>query len=201
MVKKNQDLQQVIELKIENITCQKFEEEVKETKVELIVNNDRNEEMVIIENIVEDSIEVKCEDESTIHNPQVSVDLLKMTTQYVDFLGVENFNFTINPLLIDVANKLKIDEKKFYAALYNRFKFQNRIKLLKHSKYLFIWSGRFQISRMNSRTSLFQVEGSDVGQNILINFCNILYLVFLCNFCYFRFRAFISLFLGVFNVV
>ena len=35
--------------------------------------------MVIIENIVEDSIEVKYEDESTTHNPQVSVDLLKMT--------------------------------------------------------------------------------------------------------------------------
>ena len=35
--------------------------------------------MVIIENIVEDSIEVKYEDESTTHNPQVSIDLLKMT--------------------------------------------------------------------------------------------------------------------------
>ena len=71
--------------------------------------------MVIIENIVEDSIEVKYEDESTTHNPQFSVDLLKMTIQYVDFLGVENFNFIINHVLIDVANKLKVDEKKFYA--------------------------------------------------------------------------------------
>ena len=93
--------------------------------------------MVIIENIVEDSIEVKFEDESTTHNPQVSVDLLKMTIQYVDFLGVENFNFIINPMLIDVANKLKVDEKKFYGTLYEGFKFQNRIKLLKHSKYFF----------------------------------------------------------------
>ena len=42
--------------------------------------------MVIIENIVEDSIKVKYEDESTTHNPQVSVDLLKIATQYVDFL-------------------------------------------------------------------------------------------------------------------
>ena len=42
--------------------------------------------MVIIENIVEDSIEVKHVDESTTHNPKVSVDLLKMTIQYVDFL-------------------------------------------------------------------------------------------------------------------
>ena len=29
----------------------------------------KKEEMVIIENIVEDSIEIKYEDESTIHNP------------------------------------------------------------------------------------------------------------------------------------
>ena len=44
--------------------------------------------MVIIENIMKDSIEVKYVDESTTHNPQVSVDLLKMTIQHVDFLGV-----------------------------------------------------------------------------------------------------------------
>ena len=143
VVKKDQDLQQVIELKIEDTTCQKFDEKVKEKKVELIVDNDKNKEMVIAENIVEDPIEVKYEDKSTTQNPQILVDLLKMTTQYVDFLGVENFNFIINPLLINVANKLKVDENGFYATLYEEFKFQNQIKSLKHSKYLFIWGGRF----------------------------------------------------------
>ena len=107
-------MQQVIKLKIEDTTCQKFDEDVKEKKVELIVDNDRNQEMVIIENIVKDPIEVKYDDESIIRNPQVLIDLLKMTTQYIDFLRVENVNFIINPLLIDVANKLKVDEKKFY---------------------------------------------------------------------------------------
>ena len=52
VVKKDQDLQHVIELKIEDTTCQKFDEDVKEKKVELIVDNDRNQEMVIIANIV-----------------------------------------------------------------------------------------------------------------------------------------------------
>ena len=61
-----------------------------------------------------------------------------MTTQYVNFFGEENFNFIISPLLIDVANELKVDENKFYATLYEEFKFQNRIKSLKHSKCLFI---------------------------------------------------------------
>ena len=79
--------------------------------------------MVIIENIVENLIEVKYEDESTTHNPQVSVDLLKMTIQYVDFLEVENFNFIINPMLIDVENKLKVHEEKFYATFYKGFEF------------------------------------------------------------------------------
>ena len=142
------------------------------------MDNDRNQEIVIAENIVEDPIEVKYENKSTTYHPQVSVDLLKMTTQYVDYLGIENFNFIISPLLIDVANKLKVDENKFYARLYEEFKFQNQIKSLKDSKYLFIWSGRFRISTFNSRMSLFQVEGSDVGHNLIFKFCNYLILVF-----------------------
>ena len=96
---------------------------------------------------------------------------------------------------------LKVDENKFYAILYEEFKFRNQIKLLKHSKYLYIWSGRFQILTINLRTSLFQVEGSDVEHGLIFNICNYLILVFLCNFCYFRFRLFVSFFLGTFNVV
>ena len=170
-------------------------------KFELIVDNDRNQQMVIIENIVEDPIEVQYQDESTTHNPQVSVDFLKITIQYVGFLGVENYNFIINPLLIDVANKLKVDEKKFYSTLYEQFKFQNQIKLLKHSKYLFICSRRSQISTINSRTSLFQVQGSDVGHNLLFNYYNLLFLVFLYNFYYFRFRVFISSFQSIIFII
>ena len=43
LVKRNQDLQQVIELKIKDATCQKFDEDVKEKKVEMIMDNDRNQ--------------------------------------------------------------------------------------------------------------------------------------------------------------
>ena len=71
MVKKDHDLQQVVELKLKDTTSQKFDEEVKEKKVELIVEDpiNRNQEMLIIENIVEDPIKVKYEDESITHNP------------------------------------------------------------------------------------------------------------------------------------
>ena len=64
-------MQQVIKLKIEDTTCQKFDEDVKKKKVDLIMDSDRSQEMVIIKNIVENPIEVKYDDESIIHNPQV----------------------------------------------------------------------------------------------------------------------------------
>ena len=67
VVKKDQDLQQVVELKIEYTTCQKFDEDVKEKKVELIVDNERNQEKLIIENIVEYPIEVKFKNKSITH--------------------------------------------------------------------------------------------------------------------------------------
>ena len=56
-------------MKIEGTTCQTFDEDVKEKKIQLIVDNGRNQEMVIIENIVEDPIEVKYDDEYIINNP------------------------------------------------------------------------------------------------------------------------------------
>ena len=56
VVKKGQDLQQVVELKLGK-------------KNELIVDDHRNQEIVIIENIVQDPLEVKGEDKSITHNP------------------------------------------------------------------------------------------------------------------------------------
>ena len=121
----DQDLQQVVELKLKDSTFQNYDEEVKEKKIELIVDNIKNQEMVIIESIFEDPIEVKYEDKTITYNPQIQIDLLKTTTKFIDFLGVENFNFTMDPLLIDVANKRKAYEKKFYSTLYEGHKFQN----------------------------------------------------------------------------
>ena len=44
VVKKVQNLQQVIELKTKDTTCQNFDKEVKEKKVELIVDNDKSKD-------------------------------------------------------------------------------------------------------------------------------------------------------------
>ena len=52
----------------------------------------------------------------------------------------------------------------------------------KYSKYLFAWHGRFQISKMNSMTSLLQVEWTDIKQKLQFNFYNLLILVFNLQF-------------------
>jgi hypothetical protein len=130
-----------------------LEEVAKEGNLELIEENAESLEAKIIGNIVEDSTEVKHEGESITHDSRDLVDFLKIaTTQSIDFVGVENFYF-------DVANKLKANEKKFYVTLSEGYKFQNQIKLLRYLKYLFIWSGRFQLSKENLRMSFIQVKG------------------------------------------
>lgn len=62
-------------MKLEDSTFQKFDEEVKENKIELIVDIDEKQEIVIIKHIVENLIEVKYDDVLITHNPQVQVDL------------------------------------------------------------------------------------------------------------------------------
>ena len=52
---------------------------------------------------------------------------------------------------------------------------------------------------MNSRISLFQLEGSDVGYNLLFKFYYLLILVYF-YVIFIILGLFISLFLGVFNV-
>ena len=76
---------------------------------------------------------------------------------------------------------MKIKGEEVQVAQLRTFKFGKKKRKMKYSKYLFSWHGRFQISKMNLRTSLFQMEGFDVGHNLLFNFCNLLFLVFLCK--------------------
>ena len=48
MVEKDQDLQQVVELKLEDNTIHEVDEDIKEKKIELIKENGGNHEMEII---------------------------------------------------------------------------------------------------------------------------------------------------------
>ena len=84
-------------------------------------------------------------------------------TKFIDFIGVDRFDSIVNFYLVNLNNYMKIKEKEIQLDLFIPLmscKYGKKIKGLKHSKYLFIWSGRFQNSKMNSMMSLFQVEGA-----------------------------------------
>ena len=90
-------------------------------------------------------------------------------TNFIDFIGVERFDVIIDSYLMNIVNCMKIKGQAVQVAQLTTFKFGKKIRKMKYPKYLFSWHGRFQISKMNSRTSLFQVEGFDVGHNLLFN--------------------------------
>ena len=99
-------------------------------------------------------------------------------TKFIDFIGLERFDMIIDSYLVNIINCMKIKGQEVQIAQLMTFKFGKKTRKMKYSKYLCSWHGRFQISKMNSRMSLFQVEGSDVGQNLQFNYCNLLILVF-----------------------
>ena len=102
-------------------------------------------------------------------------------TKFIDFIGVDRFDSIDSSYLVNLYDYTKINEKEIQVDLFIPLmscKYGKMIIGLKHSKYLFIWNERFQISKVNSRTSLFQVKGSDVGHDLLFLYCNLLFLVF-----------------------
>ena len=120
----------------------------------MIEEIDENLVTKIIGNIMKDSTEVKHEGESIAHYSPDLVDLLKITTtQSIDFLGVKNFNFVFKPLLVNIANQLKGEQKKFWVTQIVENNSKQVLKMVEYSKYLFIWSGSFQFSEENSRSS------------------------------------------------
>ena len=202
-VEENTFLEEYVEVKEKNIEIFEeinedfvIEEEPEIKIVEKINENpiiEKDLEVVILETIKEEIIgevvnnldEVKLDD----CNVQTSIVLAGDTeTKFVDFIRVDRFDSTDRSYLVNLYNYTKINEREIQVDLFIPLmscKYGKKIKGLNHSKYLFIWNGRFKISKVNSRTSLFQVEGSDVGHDLLFLYCNLLFLVFLCKKIYF----------------
>ena len=213
---KNIVLEDYVEVKEQNIEI--YEEVLvmeEDPQIKIIVEENNEDpiiekdlEVKIVENIEEEIIEevVNDLDEVKLDNCNVQAPIILVgdtETKFIDFIGVDRFDSIASSYLVTLYNYMKTKEKEIQVDLFISLmscKYGKKIKGLKHSKYLFIWSGRFHISKMNLRTRLFQVERSDIGHNLLLNYRNLLILALICNFRYFRFRVIISLFLGAFNV-
>ena len=180
-VEENIVLEDYIEVKEQNIEI--FEEineglimEV-DCKIKIIV--EENNEYPIIEKNLEvemvETIEKKIEEESFKDLNEIKsydcqsqdpfILVVSDIPKFINFIGVDRIESIVNSYLVNLYNYMKTKEKEIQVDLFiplMSFKYRKKIKRLKHSKYLFIWSERFQISRMNSRTSFFQVKGSDV---------------------------------------
>ena len=158
---------------------------VEENNEDPIIEKDLEVEMIetIEEEIEEESFKDLNEIKSYVCQSQDPFILVVSDTlKFIDFIGVDRFDSIVRSYLVNLHYYMKTKEKEiqvnFFIPLIS-YKYGKKIKGLRHSKYLFIWSERFYISK--------------------INLCNLLFLVFLCNFRYFRLGTFISLFLGVFN--
>ena len=68
--------------------------------------------------------------------------------KFIDFVGDDRFDLIVNSHLVNLYNYMKTKEKEIQVDLFiplMSFKYRKKIKRLKHSRYLFIWSERFQI--------------------------------------------------------
>ena len=149
----------------ENIVLEEYVE-VKEKNIEIF--EEINEGLVIeepkikeeiIEEVVNDLDEVKLDD-CNVQAPIILVGATK--TKFIDFIGVERSNLIIDSYLVTIVNCMKIKGQEVQVAQLMTFKFGKKTRKVEYSKYLFSWHERFQISKMNSMTNLFQVKGSDV---------------------------------------
>ena len=169
-IQENTFLEEYVEVKEENIEI--FEEIneglVIEEKPKIKIVEEINEDPIIekdlevkiietikeeiIEEVVNDLDEVKLDD-CNVQPPIILVGDTK--TKFIDFIGVERFDVIIDFYLVNIVNCMKSKGQEVQVAQFMTFKFGKKERKMKYSKYLFSCHGRFQISKMNLRTSLF----------------------------------------------
>ena len=196
-VEENIVLEDYVEVKEQNIeNSEEMNEDLvmeEDPKIKISVE-ESNEDPIIekdLEVVIVETIEEEIEDESFKNLNEIKsydcesqdpfILVVNNTPKLIEFIGVDRFDSTVNSYLVNLYNYMRSKEKEIQVDLFiplMSYKYGKKIKGLNHSKYLFIWSGRFQISKINSSTSTFQEEQFDAGHNLLINFCNYLILVF-----------------------
>ena len=69
------------------------------------------------------------------------------TSKFIDFIEVDRFDSIVSSYFVNLYYYMKTKEKEIQFDLFITLiicKYGKKIKGLKHSKYLFIWSGIFQ---------------------------------------------------------
>ena len=128
---------------------------MEEIKEDPIIEKDLKVEIIkkeIIEELVNYLDEFKLDD-CNIQAPTILVGGTE--TKYINFIVVKRFDLIIDSYLVNIVNCMKIKGQEVQVAQLMTFKFGKKTGKMKYSKYLFSWHGRFHISKMNSRTSLF----------------------------------------------
>ena len=97
----------------------------------------------ILEEVVNDLDEVNLDD-CKVQAPIILVGDIE--PKFIDFVGVERFDSIINSYLVNIVNCMKTKEKEIQVDLFAQlmtFKFGKKTKMMKFSKYLFVWHLRF----------------------------------------------------------
>ena len=92
-----------------------------------------------MEEVVNNLNEIKLDD-CNIQAPIILV--VGIETKFIDFIVIDRFDSIISSYLVNLYNYMKTKEKEILVnLLLISCKYGKKIKGLKHSKYLFIWSG------------------------------------------------------------
>ena len=173
-VEENIVLKDYVEIKEQNIEISKeiIEGLVMEEDPKIKIIVEENNEDPIVEKGLEvemvETIEDEIEEESFKDLNEIKsydcqsqdpfILVVSDALKFIDFIGVDRFDSIVRSYLVNLHYYMKTKEKEiqvnFFIPLIS-YKYGKKIKGLRHSKYLFIWNRRFQISKMNSRTSLF----------------------------------------------
>ena len=163
-VEENVVLEDYIKVKEQNIEI--FEEineglvMEEDRKIKIIVEK-KNEYPIIEKNLeveMVETIEEKIEEESFKDLNEIKsydcqsqdpfILVVSNIPKFIDFIGVDRIDSIVNSYLVNLYNYMKTKEKEIQVDLFiplMSFKYRKKIKRLKHSRYLFIWSERFQI--------------------------------------------------------
>ncbi|CAL2254478.1 unnamed protein product [Prunus armeniaca] len=72
----------------------------------------------------------------------------------IDFMGINVFAWKVAKTLVDFVNRLKILERNICIVRGSK----KKPRIMKYSKYLFIWKGRFQLDAKRSRINMKQLK-------------------------------------------